>query len=156
MLKHNFKREVIEQKARFMNSLRPEWKSIVSIIKGHEQFKNYSLAQNVGILKSHEDEIIKEAKLVTSVGSLALVTKSESSKQKKTKIVVEDSEFEFLDEELTKEDKVLMVTNPKKIFKNNFSRFKRTSKTNMLEIITSKDVQTLKNQEVKFQKLSKG
>ena len=56
-----------------MNILRSEYNSSISIIKAHEQFKNYSLAQTVGILKSHEDEEMKEAKLVTSVGSLALL-----------------------------------------------------------------------------------
>lgn len=68
---------------------------------------------------------MKDANLVTSVDSLVLVTKSESSKQKKTKIVVEDFESDISYEELTKEDKVMMVTNPKKFFINNFSRFRK-------------------------------
>lgn len=104
--------------------MRSKWKSIVSTIKAHEQFKNYSLAESVGILKSHENEVMKDTKLVTSFSLLTLETKSESLKKKKTKIVVEDSESDISHEELTKEDKVMMVTNPNKFFKKNFSRFR--------------------------------
>ena len=56
MLKHGLKREHIEQKVTFLNGLRPEWKTFVSTVKAHEQFKNYSPAQAVGRLKYHEDE----------------------------------------------------------------------------------------------------
>lgn len=39
------------------------------------------------------------------------------------KSVVDHSESDILDDELSKEDKVLMVSNLKKLFKKNFSRF---------------------------------
>lgn len=123
-----------------MNILRIEWKSIVSTIKTHEQFKNYSLAQTVGIQKSHEDEVMKEDKLVTNVGSLGLVTKSECSMLKKTKNVVDDSKSDISGEELTKEDKVLMVTNLNKFFKKNFYLLKKTTRMNLVEAITRKEV----------------
>lgn len=55
----------------FLNSIRPEWKSIITTIKAHEQFKTYSLSKMVGILKSHVTEVLKEAKFVPSVGLLA-------------------------------------------------------------------------------------
>lgn len=58
-LKNNLKRQHIVQKVTFMNSLISEWKTIVSIVKAHEQFKNYSLEKLVGSLKSHEEEVMK-------------------------------------------------------------------------------------------------
>ena len=51
---------------------------MVSIVKAHEQFKFYSLAKLVGILKSHESVVTKEAKVVSGVGSLALVSKGKN------------------------------------------------------------------------------
>ncbi|XP_023756537.1 uncharacterized protein LOC111905086 [Lactuca sativa] len=36
MLKHNLKREKIEQKVTFMNGLRPKWKAVVPTVKAHE------------------------------------------------------------------------------------------------------------------------
>ena len=99
-----------------MNGLRSEWKSIVSNVKAYEQFKNYSQEKLMVILKSHEDEVTTKAKLVSSVRSLVLVAKGKKS-------VVDDSEFDISDDDLSKEDKVLMVSNPKKFFKKNFSHF---------------------------------
>lgn len=77
MLMYNLQRKVIEEKVTFMNGLRSEWKPIVSTMKALEQFKNYSLMKQVGILKSHEKELMKEVKLVSCVGSLSLVTKGD-------------------------------------------------------------------------------
>ena len=58
MLKHNLRCEVIEQKFMFMNGLRSESKSC---------------GNSVGIPRSHEDEVTKEVKIVSSMGSLELV-----------------------------------------------------------------------------------
>ena len=69
MLKNYLKNEIIEQKVTFINGLRSEWKVIVSTVKAHEQFKNYTLAKLVGILRSHKDEVTKGEKLVLSMGS---------------------------------------------------------------------------------------
>ena len=66
-----------------MNSLRPEWMAVVSTVKAQEQFKSYSLAKLVGILKSHESEVTKEAKLVSGMGSLALISKGKVLQKKK-------------------------------------------------------------------------
>ncbi|KAI3700055.1 hypothetical protein L2E82_44670 [Cichorium intybus] len=66
------------------------------------------MAKVMGILKSHEKEITSEAKTTTSLGSLALVAKGK-------KAIDDDSESDIFDEELTREDKALMVSNPKKI-----------------------------------------
>ncbi|KAL7587416.1 hypothetical protein Lser_V15G40916 [Lactuca serriola] len=59
ILKYNLERRVIEHKVTFMNGLRSEWKVVVSIVKAHEQFKTYSLAKPVIILRSHEEEVNK-------------------------------------------------------------------------------------------------
>ena len=61
-----------------MNGLRPEWMAVVSTMKAQEHFKSYSLAKLVGILKSHESVVTKEAKVVSGMGSLALVSKGKS------------------------------------------------------------------------------
>ncbi|KAI3767848.1 hypothetical protein L2E82_18277 [Cichorium intybus] len=121
LLKYNLARTVIEQKVTFLDGLRSEWKAIVSTIKAHEQFKTYTLAKVVGILKSHEKEIISEAKATTSLGLLALVAAG-------TKSAEIDSESDFSDDDLTREDKALMVSNPKKFFKKNFSKFKNRNR----------------------------
>ena len=68
---------------------------------------------------------MKETKLIFDVDSLALVTKSEQ--QKKSKVVIEESKSDISNDELWKKEKVLMVTNPKKIFMKNFSRFKNNN-----------------------------
>lgn len=117
VLKHKIKREPIEQKVTFMNGLRSEWKVAISIVKAHEQFKNYTLAKLVGILKSHESEVTKDGKIVSIMGSLALIAKGK-------KVVEEASEYDLSDCELSKEDFSMMVSNPKKFAKNNFGRFK--------------------------------
>ena len=54
MTKHGIGREVIEKNVMFMNGLRSEWKAVVSTVKAHTHFKNYSLAKLVGILKLRE------------------------------------------------------------------------------------------------------
>ena len=61
-----------------MNGLIPERMAVVSTVKAHEQFKTYSLAKLVGILKSHESVVTKEMNLVSSMGSLALLSKGKS------------------------------------------------------------------------------
>jgi len=93
----------------------------VNTVKAHEQFKVYSLAKLVGILRSFEDKIMK-INTVSSLGNLALVAKGKN--------VADDSESDLLDEELTKEDKALMVSNAKKFFKKNFSRFRNHNQKN--------------------------
>ena len=65
------------------------------------------MAKLVGILRSHEDDVTKDVKLVSSMGSLVLVAKGK-------KIVEEDSESDFTDSELMKEEYALLVSNPKK------------------------------------------
>ena len=50
-------------------------------VKANEQFKNYSLAKLVRILKSHKDEVTKEAKLISGVGSLTLATIGDKQKK---------------------------------------------------------------------------
>ncbi|KAI3723670.1 hypothetical protein L2E82_35425 [Cichorium intybus] len=79
MLKYRLERRNIEQRVTFLNDLHSKWKVVVSTVTAHEQFKTYTLAKLVGILKSHEDEVTKEYKLVTSMGSLALVAKGKKA-----------------------------------------------------------------------------
>ena len=98
-----------------MNGLRSEWKAVVSIVKAHEQFKNYTLAKLVGILRSHEDEVTKEAKVVSRMRSLALVAKGKKVAEE------DDSDFELSDCELSKEEFAMMVSNPKRFAKKNFN-----------------------------------
>ena len=61
-----------------MNRLRSEWMDVVSTVKDHEQFQNYTLVKLVGILKSHESEVTKEVKVVFRKGSLALIKKGKT------------------------------------------------------------------------------
>ncbi|XP_052621094.1 uncharacterized protein LOC111908797 [Lactuca sativa] len=89
-----------------MNGLRSEWKAAMSTVKAHDQFKNYSLANLVGILKSHENEVTNEAKVVSGMGSLALVAKGK-------KVSENGSEFDLSDCELTNEEFALIVSNPR-------------------------------------------
>ena len=84
MIKHGIERKVIKQKVTFINGLRPEWMVVASIVKDHEQFMSYSLAKMVGILKSHESVVTKEAKVVYGMGSLAHLSKEKN--------VIEDEE----------------------------------------------------------------
>lgn len=65
-----------------MNGLKFEWMSIVLIVKAHEQFKNYSLATMVGILRSHETEVLDDVKYVPNAGPLAFIVKVDGSKGK--------------------------------------------------------------------------
>ena len=78
MTKHGIGREVIEQKVTFMNGLRSQRKAVASTVKAHEQFKKYSFAKLVGILKARESEVMKEAKVVSGIGPLALVAKGKT------------------------------------------------------------------------------
>ena len=87
--------------------------TVVSTVKAHEQFKSYSLAKLVGILKSHESVVTKEAKVVSGVGSLALVSKGKSVTEEE-----EDSDMSECD--LTSEEYAMMVTNPKKFARRKF------------------------------------
>ena len=132
MLKHNLKCETIEQKVTFMNGLRSEWKAVVLIVKAHEQFKNNSLAQLVGILRSHEYEVTKDTKLVSSFGLLALVAKGK-------KISEEELESDLSDYEPTKEEYVMMVSFLKTFVKKNFSHFKGRNRTGNFNSEKSRD-----------------
>ena len=114
MIKHGIERKLIEQKVTFMNGLRPEWMAVVSTVKAHEQFKLYSLAKLVGILKSHESVVTKEAKAISGVGSLALVSKGKST-------VEEEEETDMSECDLTSEEYALMITNPKKFARRKFT-----------------------------------
>ena len=144
MLKHNLKYENIEQ-VTFMNGLRPKWKAVVSIVKSHEQFKSNSLAKLVGILRSHEDEATKDIKLVSSMGSLALVEK---------KVAEEDFEFDFSDSELNEEEYALMVSNPKKFIKKNFGRFKNRKRQGNFSSENSRE-ESFKNSQKEEEKQEK-
>lgn len=68
------------------------------------------MAKLVGILRSHEDEVMKDVKIISSMGSLALVAKGK-------KVSNEDSKFDLSDFEVTKEEHALMLSNPKKFIK---------------------------------------
>ena len=104
---------MIEQKGTFKNGLRPEWMVVVSTMKAQEQFKSYSLEKLVGILKSHESVVSKEAKVISDVGSLALLSKSKS-------VTEEEEESDMLECNLTSEEYAMMVTNPKKFARKKF------------------------------------
>ncbi|XP_023760202.1 uncharacterized protein LOC111908619 [Lactuca sativa] len=95
--------------------LLPEWKAVVSTVKPHEQFKTYTLEKLVGIPRSHENEVTKDVKIMFNIGSLDLVAKAK-------KVAQEDSESDFSNSELTKEEHALMVANPRKFIKKNFGR----------------------------------
>ena len=71
----------------------------------------------MGNIRSHEDEVTKDVKLVSGMGSLALVTNGK-------KVDEEDFEYEFSDCDLTKDEYALLVSNPKKFAKKNFGHFK--------------------------------
>ncbi|XP_052619757.1 uncharacterized protein LOC128126070 isoform X2 [Lactuca sativa] len=112
MIKHDIERKLIEQKVTFLNGLRSEWRAVVSIVKAHEQFKSYSLAKLVGILKSQEKIVLQEKNVVSSLGSLAFLSKSKG--------VMEDKDFNVEDYDLTSEDYAMMVSNPKRFIKKRF------------------------------------
>ena len=98
-----------------MNGLRSQWKVVVSTMKAHNQFKIYLLAKLVGILRSHEDEVTSEGKVVAGMGSLALVGKGRN-------VVDDGSESDLSDCELSKEEYAMMVSNLKRFAKKIFSR----------------------------------
>ena len=87
----------------------------------HEQFNSYYLANFVGILRSHEVEVTEDVKLVSSLGSLALVAKGK-------KVAGEDFESNFSNNELTREEYALTVSNPKNFIKKNFGQFKNKNR----------------------------
>ena len=113
MMKHGIERKEIEQKVTFMNGLRPEWMAVVSTVKAHEQFKSYSLAKLMGILKSHESTLPKEAKVVSGTGSLALISKGKN-------VTEEEDDSDLSDCDLTSEEYAMMVSNPKKFARRKF------------------------------------
>ena len=117
-MKHGIGREVIEQKVTFMNGLRSEWKVVVSTVKAHEQFKNYTLVKLFGILKSHENEVTKEVKVVSGMGSLALIAKGK-------KVAEDGLEFDLSDCELMNEEFALMVSNSRRFAKKKFPSNKK-------------------------------
>ena len=147
MLKHNIKLEKIEQKVTFMYRLRPKWKAVVSTVKVHEQFKSYTLGKLLGILRSNEDEVTKEVRTVSNMGSLALVAKGK-------RVVVEDHESDFSDCELTKEEHALMVSNPKKFIKKNFGRFKNRKRQGNFSSENSRE-ESFKNSQKEEEKQEK-
>ena len=71
----------------------------------------------MGILRSHQEEVTNDVKLLLSMGSSALVVKGK-------KTVEEDYELDLSESEISKEDKALLVSNPKKFYKKNFSRYR--------------------------------
>ena len=113
MIKHGISREVIEQKVTFMNGLRPKWMAVVSTVKAHEQFKTYSLAKLVGILKSHESVVTKETKVVSEMGSLTLISKGKN-------LVEEEEESKLSECDRIIEEYTLMVSNPKRFARKKF------------------------------------
>ncbi|KAL4564910.1 hypothetical protein LXL04_028986 [Taraxacum kok-saghyz] len=124
MEKYDLARKEVEKKTTFLQSLRSEFFNIGQTIRGHEQFKNYKMPEVLGILKAHEAELVKATK--TNL-TLALVSKSEKMKKKEKKVSSTDSEPEESDsdDEWSNEDKALMVSNPKKFFKKNYSKFNK-------------------------------
>lgn len=122
-MKCNLELQSTEKKVAFLQGLHPEWKSVVSMVKAHEQFKSYNLSQRIGIFKSHEGEVTEDSKLIVDAGPLALVEKEEKVKNSKEKVIV-DYDSNATDDEWTSKEKVLMVINPKKFFKKNFLKFR--------------------------------
>lgn len=71
LVKYHLKRQDIE-KVTFLQGHHPEWKTIVSTMKAHKQFKQSKMSQVVVILKSHEEEVFDVTKPIANVGPLAL------------------------------------------------------------------------------------
>ena len=71
----------------------------------------------MGILRSHEDEVTKDVKLVSSLGSLTFVAKGKKAAE-------EDFESDLSESEISKEDKALLASNPKN-FSRNKNKFKQ-------------------------------
>ncbi|XP_052623160.1 uncharacterized protein LOC128128385 [Lactuca sativa] len=86
--------------------------AVLSTVKAHKQFKAYSLTKLVGILKSHESAVTKEMNVVSSMGSLALISKGKNA--------TEEEDWDLTEYDLTSEDFALMVSNPKKFIKRRF------------------------------------
>ena len=84
----------------------------MSTVKAHEQFKSYSLAKLVGILKSQEKIVMQEKNVVSSLGSLALLSKGKNA--------VDDEDLNLEDYDITSEDYAMMVSNPKRFIKKRF------------------------------------
>ena len=94
--------------------------AVVSTIKAHEQFKSYSLAKIMGILKSHESDVTKETKVVSGMGSLALISKVKN-------LLEEETEPNCSEYDLTDEEYALMVSNPKRFARKKFPAKTETS-----------------------------
>ena len=75
----------------------------------------------MGILRPHKDEVMKDVKIVSIMGSLALIAKGK-------KVAEEDSESNLSDCYLTKEECALMVSNPKNFAKKNIGHFKNRNR----------------------------
>lgn len=73
-------------------------------MKAPEQFNNYSLAQIIGIIRSHGDEAMENAK---DKCILALVAKGEVEKERKfnEKVVCDYYDLDATDDEFTSEEK---------------------------------------------------
>lgn len=85
-------------------------------------------------MKYHEDKITVGSKLTIDASPLALVAKEEVTKVNKSKekvVVVADSHANNTYDQFTSEDKAIMVSNPKKIFKKFFQ---------ILEIVETQDL----------------
>lgn len=126
--KYTLGRKLIEQKVTFLQGLKPEWKSISTTVKGHEQFDAYSIYEQYGVLKSHEDDVTEVVK-TTPGGINALLSKSE--KKVKFASPVQSSESENSDDEA--EEIALMVNAQKKYYKNKYnpgSKFNKFAKYN--------------------------
>lgn len=121
MIKYDLERSLVEKKVTFLQVLHPDSNVIISNVKIHEQFKSYKLSQVVGILKSHEDEVIEGVKSNIGVGPLALVARRKNSKEK---VVVDNFDSDARDDEFTSEEKAFMVCNPNKFFKKKISKFR--------------------------------
>ena len=87
--------------------------AVASTVNAHEQFKSYSLAKMVGILKSHESVVTKEAKVVCAMGSLALLSKAKN-------VAEDEDESEMTECDLTSEEYAIMVSNPKRFARKKF------------------------------------
>ena len=67
----------------------------------------------VGILKSNESVVTKETKVVSSMGSLALLSKAKT-------VAKNEEELEMSECDLTCEEYAMMVSNPKQLARKKF------------------------------------
>ena len=116
--KYDLARKPIEQKVTFLQGLKPEWKSISTTVKGHEQFESYNIQELFGVLKTHGDDVVVIEK-TTPGGVNALLSKSEKKVQFVTNSTDASSESEDSDDEA--EEKAFMVNNQKKFYKNKYN-----------------------------------